>query len=104
MSTETLVQLEQRDNFIGRHIGPDESEENALLAAIGATNLEELSKQIVPADILREEFLDIADGRTEFEAINYLRSLANQNKVFKSYIGMGYHPTHLPAAIQRNIL
>jgi glycine dehydrogenase len=104
MSLETLVQLEQRDNFIGRHIGPDESEENALLAAIGATNLEELSKQIVPADILREEFLDIADGRTEFEAINYLRSLANQNKVFKSYIGMGYNDTIIPPVILRNVL
>ena len=62
MSTETLVTLEQRDNFIGRHIGPDNAEESALLEAVGATSLEDLSAQIVPADILREEFLDIADG------------------------------------------
>jgi glycine dehydrogenase len=104
MSTQTLVQLEQRDNFIGRHIGPDASEENALLEAVGATSLEDLSKQIVPADILRDAFLDIADGRTEFEAINYLRSLADQNKVFKSYIGMGYNDTIVPPVILRNVL
>lgn len=104
MSIETLVQLEQRDNFIGRHIGPDDAEENALLAAVGATSLEDLSKQIVPADILRDKFLNIADSRTEFEAINYLRSLANQNKVFKSYIGMGYNDTIIPPVIMRNVL
>ena len=104
MSTQTLVQLEQRDNFIGRHIGPDDAEEKALLDAVGAANLEELSTQIVPADILRDEFLDIADSRTEFEAINYLRSLANQNKVFKSYIGMGYNDTIIPPVIMRNVL
>lgn len=104
MSIETLVQLEQRDNFIGRHIGPDNAEENALLAAVGATSLEDLSTQIVPADILREEFLNIKDARTEFEAINYLRTLADQNKVFKSYIGMGYHDTIVPPVILRNVL
>lgn len=104
MSIETLVQLEQRDNFIGRHIGPDDAEENALLAAVGATSLEDLSKQIVPADILRDQFLNIADSRTEFEAINYLRSLADQNKVFKSYIGMGYNDTIVPPVILRNVL
>ena len=104
MSTQTLVQLEQRDNFIGRHIGPDASEENALLKAVGATSLEDLSTQIVPSDILREEFLDIKDARTEFEAINYLRTLADQNKVFKSYIGMGYNDTIIPPVIMRNVL
>ena len=104
MSTQTLVQLEQRDNFIGRHIGPDASEENALLKAVGATSLEGLSTQIVPSDILREEFLDIKDARTEFEAINYLRTLADQNKVFKSYIGMGYNDTIVPPVILRNVL
>ena len=104
MSTQTLVQLEQRDNFIGRHIGPDASEENALLKAVGATSLEDLSTQIVPSDILREEFLDIKDARTEFEAINYLRTLADQNKVFKSYIGMGYNDTIVPPVILRNVL
>lgn len=104
MSIKTLIQLEQRDNFIGRHIGPDDAEENALLDTVGATSLEDLSKKIVPSDVLREEFLDIANSRTEFEAINYLRSLADQNKVFKSYIGMGYNDTITPPVILRNIL
>ena len=104
MSTQTLVQLEQRDNFIGRYIGPDASEENALLKAVGATSLEDLSTQIVPSDIMREEFLGIKDARTEFEAINYLRTLADQNKVFKSYIGMGYNDTIVPPVILRNVL
>ena len=104
MSTQTLVELEQRDNFIGRHIGPDQSEEKALLDAVGAASLDELAEKIVPSDILRQPFLDIPDARTEFEALNYLRSLAQQNKVFKSYIGLGYHDTIIPPVILRNVL
>lgn len=109
MTTLTLSELEQRDNFIGRHIacngaGPDNNEEAALLSAIGADSLEALTAEIVPADILRQPFLDIADSRSEPEALNYLQSLAAKNKVFKSYIGLGYHDTIMPPVILRNVL
>lgn len=105
----TLSELEQRDNFVGRHIGSDgagidHSEENAMLQSIGAESLDTLTAEIVPADILQEPFLDIADSRTEFEALNYLKSLAEKNKVFKSYIGMGYHDTIVPPVVLRNVM
>jgi len=109
MTTLSLKDLEQRDNFIGRHIasngaGPDSNEEAALLAAVGADSLEALSAEIVPADILRAPFLDIADGKSEYDALNYLKSLAAKNKIFKSYIGLGYHDTIIPPVILRNVL
>ncbi|KZZ44389.1 glycine dehydrogenase (aminomethyl-transferring) [Thalassolituus sp. HI0120] len=109
LNTRSLKELEQRDNFVGRHIGSDgagvdHSEENAMLQSIGAESLDALTAEIVPADILQEPFLDIADSRTEFEALNYLKSLAAKNKVFKSYIGMGYHDTIIPPVILRNVM
>lgn len=109
MTTLTLKELEQRDSFIGRHIAsnganPDNSEENAMLALVGASSLEDLTQQIVPKDILREPFLEIADAKSEFEALNYLKALAQKNKVFKSYIGLGYHDTIIPNVILRNVL
>ncbi len=107
--TLSLQQLEQRDNFVGRHIasdgaGIDHREAAAMLQTVGADSLDALTADIVPADILRAPFLDIADSQSEFNAIQYLRSLANQNKVFKSYIGMGYHDTIIPPVILRNVL
>ena len=109
MTTLSLQDLEQRDNFIGRHIasngaGNDDNEEAALLAAVGADSLEALTAEIVPADILRPPFLTTGEPQSEFAAINRLRKIANKNKVFKSYIGLGYHDTIIPPVILRNVL
>ena len=109
MTTLSLKDLEQRDNFIGRHIasngaGNDDNEEAALLAAVGADSLEALTAEIVPADILRPPFLTTGEPQSEFAAINRLRAIANKNKVFKSYIGLGYHDTIIPPVILRNVL
>ncbi|MEQ3763540.1 MAG: glycine dehydrogenase (aminomethyl-transferring), partial [Alcanivorax sp.] len=109
MSTLSLLELEQRDNFISRHIasngaGYDNHEESALLSSIGAESLEALTSEIVPADILRESFLSFGEATPEFEALNRLRSMAEKNKVHKSYIGLGYHDTIIPPVILRNVL
>ncbi len=109
MTTLSLKQLEQHDSFVGRHIGsngagPDAREENAMLNVIDAESLDSLTAEIVPQDILREPFLSIADSRNEAEALAYLRSLAEQNQVFKSYIGQGYHDTIIPPVVLRNVL
>ncbi|MFT6422928.1 MAG: glycine dehydrogenase, partial [Thalassolituus sp.] len=109
MSTLSLLELEQRDNFISRHIasngaGYDNNEESALLSSIGAESLEALTSEIVPADILRESFLSFGEATPEFEALNRLRSMAEKNKVHKSYIGLGYHDTIIPPVILRNVL
>tara|TARA_R110002167_G_scaffold2165_5_gene10848 strand:- start:17608 stop:20553 length:2946 start_codon:yes stop_codon:yes gene_type:complete len=107
--TLSLQQLEQRDAFVGRHIasngtGIDHVEADAMLATVNADSIDALTAEIVPADILRAPFLAIADSKTEFDALNYLRTLASRNKVFKSYIGLGYHDTIIPPVILRNVL
>ncbi|WP_107850500.1 aminomethyl-transferring glycine dehydrogenase [Oceanimonas marisflavi] len=102
--TQSLFELEQNNAFIGRHIGPSEQEVADMLAVVGADSLDDLIKQTVPASILNDQPLGIGAPRTEQEALGYLKTLADQNKVFKSYIGMGYHDTHVPLVIQRNVL
>ncbi|WMC09425.1 aminomethyl-transferring glycine dehydrogenase [Oceanimonas pelagia] len=102
--TQSLFELEQNNAFIGRHIGPSEQEVADMLAVVGADSLDDLIRQTVPASILNDQPLGIGAPRTEQEALSYLKSLARQNKVFKSYIGMGYHDTHVPLVIQRNVL
>ena len=109
MSTPSLRQLEQRDNFVSRHIasdgaGYDLREEADMLAAVGADSLESLTSEIVPADILRDAFLSFGEATPEAEALARLKSVAAQNKVFKSYIGLGYHDVIMPPVILRNVL
>ncbi|OIN12456.1 aminomethyl-transferring glycine dehydrogenase [Oceanisphaera psychrotolerans] len=102
--TQSLFELEQNNAFIGRHIGPTEQDVADMLAVVGAESLDDLIRQTVPANILNDQPLGIGASRTEVEALSYLKSLARQNKVNKSYIGMGYHDTHVPLVIQRNVL
>ena len=100
----TLSELENRDEFIGRHLSLNTSDINAMLSEVNADSLDDLTQQIVPESILREPFLQMGDAIPESEALANLKALADQNKVFKSYIGMGYHGTTLPNVITRNVL
>ncbi len=100
----SLDQLEAKDDFIHRHIGPSESEQAEMLAVVGAASLEELSRQIVPESIRLEGDLNIERATSEADALDYLQAVARQNKVFKSYIGLGYHDTQVPNVILRNVL
>lgn len=104
MSKATLSQLENRDEFIARHLGSNVADVNAMLAEVGASSLEDLTQQIVPKSILREPFLSMGDAIPEREALSDLKALASENQVFTSYIGMGYHETTLPNVILRNVL
>ncbi|MGB1310124.1 MAG: aminomethyl-transferring glycine dehydrogenase subunit GcvPA, partial [Leucothrix sp.] len=102
--SQTLTTLEQRDDFITRHNGPDESEINRMLDTIGADSVDELVRQTVPAKILLDEPLALSDACTEQESLSYLKALAEQNTVATSYIGMGYYDTIVPPVILRNVL
>ncbi|WP_299491011.1 aminomethyl-transferring glycine dehydrogenase [uncultured Shewanella sp.] len=102
--TATLTQLEQHDRFIRRHIGPDNAQQAAMLDAIGATSLDDLTAQIVPESIRLPQTLDTGQPCSEAEGLDYLRQIANKNNVFKSYIGAGYYGTHVPSVILRNVL
>jgi glycine dehydrogenase len=93
----------QTDSFVLRHLGPSRDEVNEMLKTIGVESLQELVYNTVPDDILLKRELDLPEALSENEFASHIQKLGNENKLFKSYIGMGYHPTTLPAVIQRNI-
>ncbi len=93
------------DLFKNRHIGPRSSEFTEMLDKIGASSLDELIDKTIPASIRLENPLKLKeDAISEFEYMNRIRCIAKKNKLYKSYIGLGYYNTILPAVIQRNIL
>lgn len=92
------------DSFAYRHIGPREEDVQAMLKAVGVDSIDELIGQTVPKDIRLNGDLNLADTFGENEFLARIRDIARKNKVFKTYIGLGYHPTIMPGVIQRNIL
>lgn len=100
----SMAQLEQRDAFTHRHIGPSAVEQTQMLAQLGLNTLEQLVDNVVPDTILSSSSLALAESCSETDALEKLAEIAAENKVFKSFIGMGYYDTHTPAVIQRNIL
>jgi glycine dehydrogenase len=99
-----LATLEQRDEFVGRHVGPDAAEERAMLGAIGVASLEELVTQVVPPAIRMQGTLALPGPRPEHEVLSELERLAANNRVLKSFIGQGYYGTLTPPVIRRNVL
>jgi len=91
-------------NFIHRHIGPRAEDMPEMLKTIGADSLDSLIAQTVPAAIRLEKPLNLPDGISEYEYLQHIKSIAGKNKVYKSYIGMGYYGTVTPSVIVRNIL
>ena len=92
------------DSFALRHIGPRQSDHADMLKTIGVNSLEELISQTIPDNIRLENNLNLDRALSEQEYLEHINGMASKNKVFKSYIGLGYHPSVLPAVIQRNIL
>ncbi|MFZ4537935.1 aminomethyl-transferring glycine dehydrogenase [Propionivibrio sp.] len=99
-----LSALEQRDEFIARHIGPSPADIVVMLAAIGAPSLDALIEQTVPAAIRLPAPMPLADARTEADALSAIKAIAGKNRVNKSLIGMGYSDTLTPKVILRNVL
>ncbi|HMM55384.1 MAG TPA: aminomethyl-transferring glycine dehydrogenase [Candidatus Desulfobacillus sp.] len=104
MSGAPLAALEQRDEFLHRHIGPGAADATAMLAAVGAASLDELIGQTVPASIRLAQPLALGEPLREHEALARLKAIAAKNVVKKSFIGLGYYDTLLPLVIQRNLL
>ena len=94
---------QQQCEFQGRHIGPNETEKDAMLSAIGVSSLEELISKTIPDAIRIKEDLDVPASTSEFEYLSELKIVAAKNKVFKSYIGQGYYDTITPSVILRNV-
>jgi len=100
----SLAALEQRDEFLGRHIGPCPAETAEMLAAIGCQSLDELIDQTVPAAIRLPADLPLPAPQREHEALAALKTIAAKNKVNKSLLGMGYADALTPNVILRNVL
>jgi glycine cleavage system P protein (glycine dehydrogenase) len=100
----TLAEVSASDEFIGRHIGPRQSELRSMLEYLGAESTQALMGKVVPAAIADNAALDMSQACSEAEALAALRQIASKNTVFKSFIGQGYYNSFLPAVIQRNVL
>ncbi|MEO0874512.1 MAG: glycine dehydrogenase (aminomethyl-transferring), partial [Bacteroidota bacterium] len=91
------------DQFVNRHIGPSASEVEQMIKAIGVASLDQLIDETVPANIRRQTPIQVPTAQTEHAYLRDLQTLAAKNKVFKTYIGLGYFPTITPSVIARNI-
>jgi len=91
------------DQFVTRHIGPNQAEKEAMLQRIGVKSLNQLIDETVPTGIRNPNELMLPDAQTEFEYLRELKEVASMNKVYKNYIGMGYYDTITPSVILRNI-
>ena len=104
ISPATTSLLSHTDQFPRRHIGPSADETSQMLSSLGFASLDRLIDAAVPSQIRLTRPLQIPAGRSEHEALAALNSIAAQNHVFRSYVGMGYHDCITPAVIQRGIL
>ncbi|MYA66973.1 MAG: aminomethyl-transferring glycine dehydrogenase, partial [Gammaproteobacteria bacterium] len=104
MSSASLDSLLYRNEFVDRHIGPDDGEIRDMLAVLNLESLEDLVRRTVPAAIAGGKALALESPVPESEALDRLKAIAAQNRPARSFIGMGYYNTHLPAVIQRNVL
>jgi len=92
------------DAFVHRHIGPTAADVAAMLAAVGADSLDDLMAESLPPAIRMQGPLALGEGISEYELMSRLRELASQNRIHRSFIGMGYSDCITPPVIQRNIL
>jgi len=93
----------QQNEFVSRHIGPNESETNQMLDAIGVSSLEDLVNKTVPGNIRMQQPLAVPASMSESDYLRHLKEVSLKNKVFRNYIGQGYYDTITPSVILRNI-
>ena len=91
-------------NFSDRHIGPRKSEISTMLKSVGVDTINDLINQTIPSHIQLNSDMDLPEPLSEHRFIEHMKTLASQNRCYRSYIGMGYYNTALPGVIQRNIL
>ena len=99
-----LSDLENAIEFRARHLGPDAQDEAKMLSVIGAASRRALIEAVVPRSIARGQVMDLPAPVTEAQALAELHAVASKNQVLRSFIGQGYHDTHTPGVILRNIL
>lgn len=92
------------ESFSRRHIGPRESDIKLMLKTVNASSIDELIEDTIPENIRLKNALELEDPLSESDYLMHLKTISHLNKVFKTYIGLGYNRSYLPAVIQRNIL
>ncbi|MGA4638080.1 aminomethyl-transferring glycine dehydrogenase [Pseudomonas solani] len=103
MPTQTNA-LGTANEFIARHIGPRETDIQAMLDLLGHADLESLSASVIPDSIKDTSVLDMGPGQSEADALAAIKAIAGKNQLFTNYIGQGYYGTHTPSPILRNLL
>ncbi len=98
------LNIDYQEKFEQRHIAPNEQDTAKMLSTIGVNSIDELISQTVPQNIRLKNNLSLPAAKSEADYLNDLKQTASKNKVFKSYIGQGYHDVVVPGVIQRNIL
>jgi glycine dehydrogenase len=92
-----------RENFAFRHIGVDDKEQQEMLKIVNAKSLDDLVLKTVPKNIVFNRELNLSEPLTENEYLEYAKKISLMNKIYRSYIGLGYHNCHVPTVILRNI-
>jgi len=92
-----------RDQFAGRHIGPRKGDIAEMLSACGVQSMDELISETIPNTIRLDKDLDLGKTMTEHEYLSHITDLGKKNKVYRSYIGLGYYNTITPSVIKRNV-
>ena len=98
-----MLKSSQKD-FIKRHIGPSDADQQKMLNELGFESLDDLISKTVPEKILLKEDLGIGEPNSEYEALRKLKVISKQNRIYSNFIGMGYYGTYTPYVILRNIL
>jgi glycine dehydrogenase len=101
---ETKMLKSSQKDFIKRHIGPSEADQQKMLNELGFDSLDDLISKTVPEKILLKEDLGIGEPNSEYEALRKLKVISKQNRIYSNFIGMGYYGTYTPYVILRNIL
>ena len=96
--------LNNQDKFVNRHIGPDEGQIKEMLDVVGVNSLDQLINETIPSQIKLNKKLKLEEPLSEYKFLENLKSVSSKNKIYKSYIGMGYYPTITPQVILRNVL
>lgn len=98
------LNIDYQEKFEQRHIAPNSEDTSKMLDTLGLNTIDELIDQTVPANIRLKQDLKLPEAMSEFDYLINLKQTASKNKLFKSYIGQGYHDVIVPGVIQRNIL
>ena len=92
------------DKFVNRHIGTTDARQlHEMLDTIGVGSVDELISQVIPQNIRLDKPLALGEGMSEYEFANHIRAIADRNRQFRSFIGMGYYPNAVSAAVMRNV-